>query len=200
MIKDLKYIDRFTMMLTDVQIDKLISARIIVFGVGGVGSSVCHFLVRSGIQNIDIVDFDTIDETNINRQLVAYQSNIGELKVNALKTQLLDINPCLNINTFPIKFSESTMNQIDFLKYDIIIDCIDDISAKKLLISLSKKNEKYILSCMGAGNRYIEIPHFEITDISKTSYDPIAKILRKYCIQNGIKKLEVCYTKQKATK
>lgn len=198
--KDLKYIDRFIMMLTDAQINKLTSARIIVFGVGGVGSGVCHFLVRSGIQNLDIVDFDTIDETNINRQLVAYQTNIGELKVNALKTQLLTINPNLNINTFPIKFSESTSSEINFSKYDIIIDCIDDINAKKLLITLSKNNEKYILSCMGAGNRYLEIPNFEISDISKTSYDPIAKILRKFCAQNGIKKLEVCYTKQKATK
>ncbi len=200
MLNNLQYIERFAIMLDKEQIENLVKAKIIVFGVGGVGSAVCHFLVRSGIQNLDIVDFDKIDITNINRQLVAYNNNIGKLKVEELKTQLLDINPNLNIKTYPIRFSKESENNIQLKNYDIIIDCIDDINAKKLLIERSNEYNIYLLSCMGAGNRYLDIPRFEITDISKTSYDPIAKIIRKYCSENRIKKLDVCYTKQKATK
>ena len=199
-MQDLRYLDRFTAMLNDAQIKKLTNARIVVFGVGGVGSALCHFLVRSGIQNLDIVDYDQVDITNLNRQLVAFNNNIGELKVNALKIQLKDINPNLNMTAFPIKYSVDTQSKINLTDYDIIIDCIDDISAKKLLITNANKDNIYILSCMGAGNRYLDIPRFEIADISKTSYDPIAKILRKFCAEERIKKLDVCYTKQKAIK
>ncbi|MCQ2564546.1 MAG: ThiF family adenylyltransferase [Clostridia bacterium] len=188
------------MMLDEKQIKNLKSASIIVFGVGGVGSALCHFLVRSGIEHLTIVDFDKIDATNINRQLVAYQSNIGKLKVEELKNQLLEINPNLQIETMPIKLDAETIKSIDFKKYNCVIDCIDDIPAKKLLILECNKHKIYLLSAMGAGNRYAEIPQFEVADISRTSYDPIAKILRKFCVEERIKKLDVCYTKQKATK
>lgn len=194
------FLTRFSMMLTSEQQEKLTSVRTIVFGVGGVGGALCHFLVRSGIQHLDIVDFDTIDITNVNRQLVAYQTNVGKLKVEELKNQLLQINPNLDITTYPLKFNDDTKDLINFEKYDCILDCIDDISAKKLLILMAQKYKKYILCAMGAGNRYAGIPQFEIADIKKTSYDPIAKILRKFCQDARINKLEVCYTKQKAIK
>ena len=192
------FLDRFLLMLTDEQANKLAKARIIVFGTGGVGSAVCNFLVRSGIYNLTIVDFDTIDITNINRQLVANHGNIGKLKVEEMKAQLLTINPNLNITTIAEKYDETS--QIDLSKFDYIIDCIDDIKAKKHLILQAKQAKTYLLCAMGAGNRCNEIPQFEITNISKTSYDPIAKILRKFCAENRINKLDVCYTKQKATK
>ena len=195
--KNIEYLNRFSQMLTKSQLDKLFSARIILFGAGGVGGAVAHFLVRAGIQNLDVVDFDKIDITNINRQLVAYQNNVGKLKVDELKTQLKNINPNLKIKTFPIKYGEETQHLIDLSKYDYIIDCIDDIKAKKLLILNAKAQNKYILCAMGAGNRYKSIPQFEIADISKTSYDPLAKIMRKFCAEQRIKHLDVCYTKQK---
>lgn len=185
-------------MLNEEQIKKLVSTRIIVFGTGGVGSAVCNFLVRSGICNLTIVDFDTIDITNLNRQLVANIGNVGKLKVEEMKNQLLGINPEANITAIAEKYDENS--KIDLSQFDIIIDCIDDIKAKKHLIMQAKSNNVYIICSMGAGNRYCEIPHFEIADISKTSYDPIAKILRKFCAVNRINKLDVCYTKQKATK
>ena len=185
-------------MLNEEQVKKLVSTRIIVFGTGGVGSAVCNFLVRSGICNLTIVDFDTVDITNINRQLVANVGNIGKLKVEEMKTQLLSINPDANITAIAEKYDENS--KIDLSQFDIIIDCIDDIKAKKHLIMQAKSNNVYVICSMGAGNRYSEIPHFEIADISKTSYDPIAKILRKFCAENRINKLDVCYTKQKATK
>ncbi len=194
------FLDRFTIMLDTENVDKIKSARIILFGVGGVGGALAHMLVRSGIEHLTIVDFDTIDITNINRQLVAYQDNIGKLKVDELSKQLLNINPALKIIKHPIKLDENTVNTIDFNNYDYIIDCIDDISAKKLLIKMANELNIYLLSAMGAGNRYRDIPSFEIVDISKTSYDPIAKILRKFCQQEGIHRLDVCYTKQKAMK
>lgn len=185
-------------MLNEEQVKKLVSTRIIVFGTGGVGSAVCNFLVRSGICNLTIVDFDTVDITNINRQLVANVGNVGKLKVEEMKTQLLSINPDANITAIAEKYDENS--KIDLSQFDIIIDCIDDIKAKKHLIMQAKSNNVYVICSMGAGNRYSEIPHFEIADISKTSYDPIAKILRKFCAENRINKLDVCYTKQKATK
>ena len=195
-----QFLDRFKLMIGEENIEKLAKTRLIVFGVGGVGSAVAQFLVRSGVGNLDIVDFDKIDITNINRQLVAFQSNIGKMKVDEMKILLQNINPNLNIKTFPFKLDENTINDIDFTRYDMIVDCIDDIKAKKLLIKYAYEHDIYILSCMGAGNRYIDYPQFEITDIHNTSYDPIAKILRKFCVQEGINHLDVCYTKQKAMK
>ncbi len=191
---------RFTDMLSTEQVEKLFSARVIVFGVGGVGGAVAHMLVRSGIQHITIVDFDKIDITNINRQLIANTTNIGKLKTEELEKQLKEINPAVEIENLPIKLDENTINTIDFSKYDYIIDCVDDIKAKKLLIIKAKQEEKPILCAMGAGNRYEGTPQFEIADISKTSYDKLAKVMRKFCESEGLKKIPVCYTKQKPLK
>ena len=195
-----EFLDRLFLMLDARQQDKLISSRVIVFGVGGVGSAVAHMLARSGVHHLGLVDFDNIDISNINRQLVAYQDNIGENKVEALEKQLKNINPNIEIDRYPFKYSEETANTIDLEKYDYIVDCIDDLNAKKLLIKQAKAQNIHILCAMGAGNRYAEIPQFEIEDISKTCYDPIAKILRKFCKDERINKLSVCYTKQKSVK
>ena len=191
---------RFTMMLNNEQTKKLFSASIIVFGVGGVGGALAHMLVRSGVQNISVVDFDQIDITNINRQLIANVYNIGQLKVDEIENQFKDINPNVNVTKYALKLDENTINEIDLTKYDYIVDCIDDLNAKKLLIKKAKELKVPILCAMGAGNRYKEVPQFEVTDISKTSYDKIAKILRKFCVQERINKLQVCYTKQKPIK
>ena len=197
---DFEYLDRFLQVLDENQIEKLFSARIIIFGVGGVGSALAQFLVRSGIQNLDVVDFDRVDITNLNRQLLSFRSNVGQMKVQVLKDQLLDINPNLKINIYEEKLTDSNINKFNLDKYDIILDCIDDIKAKKILIKYAYENNIYIISAMGAGKRYLEPPHFEIADIKKTSYDPLAKIIRKFCNFERINKLDVCYTKQKADK
>lgn len=191
---------RFTMMLNENQIKNLFSARIIVFGVGGVGGAVVEMLVRTGIQHIAIVDFDTISTSNINRQLVANIKNVNQLKVEAFEKKIKEINPSATIEKFAIKLDEKTINNFDFEKYDYIVDCIDDVNAKKMLIKKAKEKGVPILCAMGAGNRYAEIPQFEIVDISKTSYDKLAKVIRKFCVEEGIKKLQVCYTKQKPLK
>jgi len=187
-------------MLSPDKVNSLFSAKIIVFGVGGVGGALVEMLVRSGIQNIGIVDFDSIDITNINRQLIANINNLGRLKVDEFEKKIYEINPNAKVQKFNIKLDESTINDIDISNYDYIVDCVDDIKAKKLLIKKSKTDNIPILCAMGAGNRYQEIPHFEIVDISKTSYDKLAKIIRKFCIDERINKLQVCYTKQKPLK
>lgn len=194
------FLDRTAILLSKEQLTRLNKTRVIVFGVGGVGGALCHFLVRAGVGSLDIVDFDTIDITNINRQLVANSTNVGKLKVEELKTQLLNINPKLKINAYNIKYGEETAYEINFPKYDIIVDCVDDVGAKKLIIKQAKANNVYLLSAMGAGNRVYDIPNFEVCDISKTSYDPLAKVMRKFCADEGIKRIDVCYTKQKAIK
>ncbi len=187
-------------MLDTASQEKILNSSVLLFGVGGVGSAVAEFLVRSGIHHLTIVDFDNIDITNINRQLVANSENVGRLKVDEMAEKLLKINPSLEIEKYPIKYSAENENEIDFTTFDCIIDCIDDIKAKQLIIKKAKSADKYIICAMGAGNRYAEIPQFEISDIHKTSYDPLAKVIRKFCVKEGIKKLEVCYTKQKAMK
>ena len=187
-------------MLSPLEEKNLFGASIIVFGVGGVGGALTHMLVRSGVQNIAIVDFDSIDVTNINRQFIANITNIGNLKVDELEKQIKEINPNIKIQKYPFKLDENSITKIDFTKYDYILDCIDDINAKKLLIKKAKELDIPILCAMGAGNRYKEIPNFEITDISKTSYDKLAKIIRKFCAEERINKLQVCYTTQKSLK
>ena len=130
---------RFTMMLNEEQIKNLFSARIIVFGVGGVGGALVQMLARSGIQSIGIVDFDVVSTSNINRQLIANTNNIGKLKVEECKTQIETINPYAKVECYSIKLSDTTIAEIDFSQYDYIVDCIDDINAKKLLIKTSKE-------------------------------------------------------------
>lgn len=200
MCYNLDFLNRFTMMLNENQIKNLVSKRIIVFGLGGVGGALVNMLVRSGIHHIGIVDFDKIDLTNVNRQLVAYQNNVGKLKVDELENQLKQINPNVQVIKYPLKYGEDTANSINLKEFDYIIDCIDDIKAKKLLIKNAKELNIPTLCAMGAGNRYQEIPKFEIANIKNTTYDPIAKILRKFCTEERINNLQVCYTKQKSTK
>ena len=131
--------NRFTMMLSNQEVEKLFSARIIVFGVGGVGGALTQMLARSGIQTLGIVDFDTIDITNINRQLVANINNIGKLKVDEFEKQINTINPNAKVIKYPFKLDENTIKDIDFSQFDYIVDCIDDINAKKLLIKKAKE-------------------------------------------------------------
>ena len=193
-----KMFDRLELLVGGEGISRLHKANILVFGVGGVGSNLVNMLVRSGIENLSLVDFDTIDVTNINRQAVANSANVGKIKVEEMASQLKVINPNVNIKTYPIKLSEDTISQINFDGIDYIVDCIDDISAKKLLIKYATEHNIPLLAAMGAGNRYKGVPNFQIADISKTSYDPIAKILRKFCKDERIKKYIVCYTTEKA--
>ena len=177
---------------------KIKDANILLIGVGGVGGAVAHMLVRAGVKNLTIMDFDKVSDSNINRQFVAFQSTIGKYKVDVLEQQLKDINPAINLTALNQKFDSA--NKIDLTAYTMIVDCIDDIKAKQYLISRASEHNLNLLCSMGAGNRYADNPHFEVVDIFKTQNDALAKLLRKYCKEQNIKHLKVCYTPSLAIK
>ncbi len=191
-------LSRQELLLNPQQMDKIKSANILLIGVGGVGGAVAHMLVRAGITNLTIMDFDKVSVSNINRQFVAFHSTVGKFKVDVLERQLKDINPDINLTVLCEKYSAD--NKIDLTAYTMVIDCIDDIKAKQHLILQCKELNVHLLCSMGAGNRYRDNPHFEVVDISKTQNDALAKLLRKFCKEQHIAKLPVVYTQSIAVK
>ncbi len=173
--------------------DKLINANILLCGIGGVGGMVFLSLVRMGIKNFTIVDFDTFDESNLNRQMLSNINNIGLSKVEEAKKQALLINEFVNINTHAIKISEDNINILD-KKFDFIIDCIDDVNAKVLLYKLANKNNTKIISSMGTAMKY-DPTLLKISTLNKTEYDPLAKKLRFLCKEHKeLLKIKVVYS------
>lgn len=195
-----EFLKRFEIMIGEDALNNLKTKKVIIFGTGGVGGYVAEFLVRSGITKLTVVDFDRVDITNLNRQIIALNSTLGQLKVDVIGDRLKDINPNLEITKINKKLAEENILEFNLNDYDFVVDCIDDIKAKQSLIKYCYNNGiKIIVSC-GAGNRYKNLPQFELADIKKTSYDAIAKILRKFCVSQNIKKLMVVYTKEKPLK
>ena len=177
-------------------LNKLQHSHIIVFGVGGVGGFAIEALVRSGIGETSIVDFDTVDLTNLNRQIIATQDSIGKLKTSVMRNRLLSINPNVIVHEFPEKFS---MENSDLFfknkKYDYIVDAIDLVTSKLALAEIAKNLSIPIISSMGTGNK-IEPTMLEVADINKTSVCPLARVMRKELKNRGIKKLKVIYSKE----
>ncbi len=174
---------------------RLKNASVLLFGVGGVGSYCLEALVRSGIGKIDIVDADTVDITNINRQLIATTENIGQPKTEAAKARVLSINPELDMEIFPVFVAKENINMFDFAKYDYIADAIDTVSAKIAIIEKAYAENINVISCMGAGNK-LDPTKFEVADIYKTSVCPLARVMRYELKKRGIKKLNVVYSKE----
>lgn len=177
-------------------LNKLQHSHVIVFGVGGVGGFAIEALVRSGIGEISIVDFDTVDLTNLNRQIIATQDSIGKLKTSVMRDRLLSINPNVIVHEFPEKFSME--NSDLFFKdkeYDYIVDAIDLVTSKLALAEIAKNLSIPIISSMGTGNK-IEPTMLEVADINKTSVCPLARVMRKELKNRGIKKLKVIYSKE----
>lgn len=189
---------RTKLLIGDDGIKKLNNAKVAIFGVGGVGSYVLEALTRAGVGNIIIVDNDVISESNINRQIIATHSTIGKDKVEVAKNRALDINPNVKINAFKVLYNNENNNIID-KSVDYIIDCIDTISSKIDLVVMAKKLNIPIISSMGAGNK-LDPTKFEVTDISKTSVCPLAKIMRKELRNRNIKNLKVVYSKEEPIK
>lgn len=181
-------------LLNENQFKNINKACVAVIGVGGVGGYVCEMLARAGIGTLIICDFDKIDITNINRQIISLTSNVGKFKVDELELRLKQINPKLKIVKINAKMNENLLEEIDLLKCNYVVDAIDDIYNKMLLIDYAYKNNIKIVSSMGAGNKLC-IPHYEVCDIYKTEYDKFAKIIRQKCRERGIKHLDVVYMK-----
>lgn len=177
-------------------LEKLKNSHIIIFGLGGVGGAAAEALVRSGVGEISFVDFDTVDITNLNRQIIATHSTIGKFKAQCMKERALSINPSLKINLYIEKFLKENADLFfKNKKYDYVIDAIDLIGPKLDLIELCYKNNIPIVSSMGTGNK-INPVLFEVADIKKTSVCPMAKIIRKELKKRGIKKLKVVFSKE----
>ena len=179
-------------------IEKLRDKKVAIFGLGGVGSFVTEGIIRCGIKNLILVDNDEISPSNINRQLYALQSTIGKKKTDLAKERCLDINPLANIQTFNLFYLEETQNQIDLSDCNYIIDAIDTVSAKLLLIENAKKLNVPIISSMGTGNKLNPFA-FQIADIFKTSVCPLARTMRYELKKRGynsktLKNLKVLFS------
>ncbi len=178
-------------------LEKIKNSNIIVFGVGGVGGYVCEMLVRAGIHNLTIVDYDIVEKSNINRQIIALKSTIGQYKVDVMKKRLLDINPNANIVAINNKYTPENGDEFFNKHYDYVVDAIDMLKSKIHLINQAQEKGLKIVSAMGAGNRY-QIPNFLVEDIYKTHNDGLAKVLRKQLKNVGVEHLDVVYTPQDA--
>lgn len=168
-------------------LDKIKKKTILLVGLGGVGGYAMESLIRSGIEHIILIDYDKIEPSNLNRQIITNNSNIGLSKVEAAKERILSINPNCQIYTENIFLDKDTISILNNYKIDYIIDACDSVNAKKLLIDYSLDNNIKLISSMGTANK-IEPTKLTITDIRKTSYDPLAKILRKYVVDKKTNK------------
>ena len=168
---------------------------VLIFGLGGVGSYVAEALARTGVGRLILVDHDHVARSNINRQIIALESTVGMLKTEATKARLLDINPNLKIETYPIFFTEDTADQLPLSECDYLVDCIDTVSAKLFLAEYAHTNHIPLLCAMGAGNK-IDPTRFEVADISKTSVCPLAKVMRTELRKRGIYHLKVVYSQE----
>ena len=173
----LNQFSRTELLLGKEALEKLANSRVIVFGIGGVGAYAVEALVRSGLGTIDIVDDDKVCITNLNRQLYATRSTVGKYKVDVAKERILDINPNCVVNTHQTFYITKTENEFDFSQYDYVIDAIDTVVGKLSLIEKAKAVGTPIICAMGAGNK-LDPTRFEVTDISKTSVCPLAKVIR----------------------
>jgi len=190
--------DRLKKLLKDEEIEKIKDKSILIIGLGGVGGSALESIVRMGVENIIIVDSDVVDITNLNRQLISLNSNIGEKKVDVAKKRMLDINPNCNITSICKFITKDNIDDLFNYKIDYIIDACDTVSTKILLINESLNRNIKIVSCMGTGNKF-HPELLEITELKKTSYDPLAKVIRNK-FKNEKKKIMVVYSKEKPIK
>ena len=188
---------RTAMLLGEEAVDKLQKARVAIFGIGGVGGYTLEALARAGVGQLDLIDSDTVSRSNINRQILATQSTVGMSKVEAGKKRVLDINPDCVVRTWEIFYTPETADQFDFTRYDYIVDAIDTVTGKLMLIQKAYECGTPIISCMGTGNK-LDAAAFEVSDISKTTMCPLARIVRKELGKRGIKHLKVVYSKEEA--
>ncbi len=192
-------LDRTELLIGKENIEKLKSKRVAVFGVGGVGGFAVEALARTGIGTLDLIDKDVVDETNINRQIIALQSTIGQPKVEVAKQRCLDINPEITVNTHQVFYLPETADQFNFKEYDYVVDAIDTVTGKLQLIEAANEAGVPIISSMGAGNK-LDPTQFEVADISETSVCPLAKVMRKELRDRGIEHLKVVYSKEQPIK
>lgn len=190
---------RSEMLFTKAGLEKLKDKKVAIFGLGGVGGYVLEALVRSGIENFDLIDNDVVSESNINRQILATIFTVGKYKVEVAKERALSINEKCKINTYKTFFLPENSHEFDFSKYDYVVDCIDTVTGKIELVVKANNEGCSVISSMGTGNK-VNPCMFEVSDIYKTSVCPLAKVMRKELKERNIKKLKVVYSKEEPIK
>lgn len=184
---------RTEILINQENLNILQNSHVAIFGIGGVGSYVVESLVRSGIGEITIVDFDIVDITNINRQIIALHSTIGKKKVDVMKERILDINPNIKVHTFDTFVSKETINKFNFENYDYVVDAIDNVTGKLLIIEKCKEHNTPIITSLGTANK-LDPTKLTLTDISKTHTCPLAKVIRLELRKREIKHLDVLFS------
>ena len=188
---------RTQLLLGEAGMERLEAARVAVFGIGGVGGHVVEALARSGIGAIDLIDHDRVSLSNINRQIIATHHTLGQLKVEAARDRILAINPKCQVRVYPTFFLPDTAAEFDFRQYDYVVDAIDTVTAKLLLAEMTYAVGTPLISSMGTGNK-LDPTAFEVTDINKTTFCPLARIMRKELKKRGIPHLKVVYSQEPA--
>ncbi|WP_295610574.1 tRNA threonylcarbamoyladenosine dehydratase [uncultured Methanobrevibacter sp.] len=188
---------RTEMLIGNEGMEKLKAAKVAVFGLGGVGSYVCEGLARCGVGNFVLVDFDKIDESNINRQLIATEKTVGRYKVDLMKERILEINPDANVEIYKEFYMADSENDIITEDLSYAVDCVDTIMAKIAIICKCDAINVPVISSMGTGNK-LDPTMFEVADIYETSVCPLARIMKKDLRKRNIEKLKVVYSKEHA--
>lgn len=179
--------------------EKLYSARVAVFGVGGVGGYVCEALARSGVGYFDLIDNDTVSCSNINRQIIATTKTIGRQKTEVMKERILAINPKAVVNVHQCFFLPENAHEFPFDEYDYIVDAVDTVTAKIELVMKADQYNIPIISSMSAGNK-LDGCQFKVADLYETKVCPLAKVMRRELKKRGIKKLKVVYSEEEPIK
>ena len=184
---------RTALVLGETACNRLKTSRVAVFGVGGVGGFAIEALARAGVGAIDIIDNDTISESNLNRQIIALKSTIGRTKVDVMAERIADINPDCLVTKHQMFFLPETSDKIDFTLFDYVIDAIDTVTGKLEIIRLCKENNVPVISSMGTGNK-LDPTAFKVADIKQTKVCPLAKVIRTELKKRGIEGVKVLWS------
>ena len=175
--------------------EKLSKARVAVFGIGGVGGYVCEALVRSGVGAFDLIDDDKVCLSNLNRQIIATRSTIGQYKVDVMKERILDINPEADVRIHKCFFLPENADSFPFAEYDYVVDAVDTVTAKITLVMKAQEHQVPVISSMGAGNK-LDGSLFRVADLYQTNVCPLAKVMRRELKKRGVKRLKVVYSEE----
>lgn len=184
---------RTRLLIGDEPVERLRSARVAVFGVGGVGGFCVEALARAGVGTLHLYDDDTVSESNLNRQIAALHSTLGQPKAEVMARRVLDINPSCQVKAIRMFYLPQNAQEVDLAQYDYVVDCIDTVAAKLELVTRCIALQVKIISAMGSGNK-LDPTAFQITDISKTQGCPLARVMRKELRKRGIDHLKVVYS------
>lgn len=189
---------RTELLLGNEGMKRLRGAKVAVFGIGGVGGHAAEALARSGVGALSLIDKDTVDVTNLNRQIIALHSTIGRDKVDVMRERILDINPDCQVQAYKCFYLPETKDIFDFSQYDYIVDAVDTVTAKIQLVMEAQRCGTPIISSMGAGNK-LDPAAFQVADLYETSVCPLAKVMRRELRKRGVKQLKVVYSKEEAS-